>query len=196
MENERLKIVLDFTKFLVGTLLLGGISLAVSSSFKNREETLKEKESERLELELMGKYIEYALTDNVATRERFAQYFVWMSRNDQTRSGWVSYLKEVREEKASTESRMASLSAQAKQLEGLVASDKAKAEELRIVKQQLKDAMDQLSVRNAVAPGGKGVGRASFSGGAAIGEVSSLSGSGSAVTSGSGVLTESGAGGK
>lgn len=170
METERLRVVLDFFKFVLGTVLLGVIAAAISYSLKSREASLKEREGERLEFELMGKYVEFALTDNVATRERFARYFWRVSRASDTKQGWELYLNDVMKEKAEAESKRDALAAQTKELERLVASDKAKAAELQEVRRKLKEVMDQLEVRrSAVAPGVvlQGQGRGSGLGGSA-----------------------------
>lgn len=173
METGRVQVVLGFWKFFLGTILLGSITFFVSASLKEREMLLKERESERLEIELIGRYIQFALADNVATRERFARYFWRLSRSEEAKRGWADYLSDVMQEKASVESERTLLEAQRKELERLAASDRAKAEELKEVKQKLREVMDQLEVRKpVVVSGGTFQGHGAGLGGAATAQAS------------------------
>lgn len=170
MKLERAKLAVDVIKFVFGTALLGVLGHYTSSTLKAREMAIKERESERLEMELFGKYVEHALVENVGTRERFARYFSKVTRTAELKRGWEEYLNDVVQEKEGEERKKTELVAQEKELAKLVASDKAKAEELRQVRQQLQEVMGRLEVRrDAVAPGGTLTAHGSAQGGGAAG---------------------------
>jgi len=178
MKLEYSKLALDGAKFLIGTALIGLLGHFASSAIKEREVALKERESERLEMELYGKYVEHALAENVGTRERFARYFYKVTRTAELKRGWEEYLNDVVQEKEKEEQRKAELVAQEKELARLVASDKAKADELKQVRQQLKEVMGRLEVRkDAFAPAANVTGYGSAQGGVATGTLSVSGGS-------------------
>ncbi len=155
MKLEYVKLGVDFGKFLLGVVLLTVLGSYTSDAFKARELALKERESERLEMELYGKYVEHALAENVGTRERFARYFYKVTRTAELKRGWEDYLNDVVREKEGEERTRTELVAQEKELARLATSDKVKADELRVVRQQLKEVLGRLEVRrDAVAPGG------------------------------------------
>ena len=165
---EYVKLLVDVAKFIIGTVLIGVLGSYTSNAFKERETALKERESERLEMELYGKYVEHALAENVGTRERFARYFYKVTRTAQLKRGWEEYLNDLVQEKEGEERRKSDLLDREKRLARLAASDKAKADELRLVRQQLKEVMGRLEVRrDAVAPGGILTGHGSAQGGGA-----------------------------
>jgi hypothetical protein len=174
MKLEYAKLGVDITKFVLGTVLLGLLGSYASNTLKVREVALKERESERLEMELYGKYVEHALAENVGTRERFARYFYRVTRTAELKRGWEEYLKDVVQEKAVEEGKEAKLAKQEAELKKLAASDRAKAEELKAVRQELKEVRSRLEVRkDAVAPGGVFTGHGSgYSSGSATLSVS------------------------
>lgn len=144
---EYWKLGADVTKFLAGTVLLGLLGHYASIALKARE-------SERLEMELFGKYVEHALVENVGTRERFARYFYNVTRTPELKRGWEAYLQDVVQEKAKDEKKREGLEVQLRELSRLASSDKAKAEELKAVRQELLEVRSRLEVRrDAVAPG-------------------------------------------
>ena len=161
MEVERLKAWLGFYKFLLSAALIGGLSTLASWTLKNRE-------LERQEMEQFGKYINHALVENVGTRERFARYFWRVSRSSDAKGGWKAYLDDVLQEKREEQGKETMLAAKEDELKKLAASDKAKAEELKAVRQELREVRAKLEVRrDAVAPGGTLTGHGSGQGGAA-----------------------------
>lgn len=91
MEITRLKIWLNFYKFILGTLFLGGLTLFIDSSIKKREVEIKE-------MELFGRYIDYALTEDVGIRKRFAEYFASVTSSKDLRDRWNAYLIIVNQE--------------------------------------------------------------------------------------------------
>ena len=84
MDNERLTIWMNFTKFLLGTFALGLVATILNNEIQDREIELKE-------LEQLGQFIDYALTEDVGVRKRFAQYFSKVTRSDKLRERWSDY---------------------------------------------------------------------------------------------------------
>lgn len=91
MDNERLKLYLDFGKFFLGTFLIGIITFAVKSGFESREIAIKESEQ-------IGKYVEIALREDIGTRKRFAEYFKTVTISDRYRTRWTNYYELVKKE--------------------------------------------------------------------------------------------------
>lgn len=144
----------DVSKFLLGTVLIGLLGYYADNALKTREVALKERESERLEMELFGKYVEHALVENVGTRERFARYFFNVTRTPGLKQCWEAYLQDVVQEKAQEERRRDVLEGQLKELSRLAANNKAKEHELKAVRRELLEVRSRLEVRrDAVAPG-------------------------------------------
>lgn len=176
---ERLKLKYDFTKFALGTVFLGLLTLAVDHVFKTRE-------LDRLEMEQFGKYVEQIQSENVARRERLARFFIAVTRSEAFRQGWVRYLAVVEQDKAVLEQSIAADRAKEEELKKLASSDKAKAQELKVLRARLDSALEQLVLKgpvNATAPGGTGTVHGKGSGGVA------LSGFASDISSGSATLS-------
>lgn len=84
MENEKLKIFLDFSQFVVGTIGLGLVSTNINYHIQNREITIKEQAS-------IGQFVQQALQEDVGVRRRFAKYFATVTRSDEMRQRWAAY---------------------------------------------------------------------------------------------------------
>ncbi len=82
--NENLSQWLSFFKFLLGSFVLGGITLVIDSN-------LKERQIENEETQLIGQYVTYALTKDVADRKRFSEYFSTVVRSEKNRERWRKY---------------------------------------------------------------------------------------------------------
>ncbi len=106
---EKLKEWLSFVKFFLGTFLIGLIAAWVDSNIKNREMELQEIES-------IGKFIEHALTEEVGSRKRFAEYFAYVSRSEDARDRWKDYLKLIKKEYDSTVLKQTELKKQVEQV--------------------------------------------------------------------------------
>lgn len=91
MENEKLKLWLDFGKFFLGTFLIGFVSLVIKWGFQDREIAIKESQQ-------VGEYVEYALLEDVAVRKRFAEYFKTVLVSDDHRERWEKYFTLVESE--------------------------------------------------------------------------------------------------
>ena len=91
MENDKLKLWLDFGKFFLGTFLVGFISMIAKLGFESRELAIKESEQ-------IGQYVEIALREDVGVRKRFAEYFKTVSVTQGYRTRWASYFNIVNEE--------------------------------------------------------------------------------------------------
>jgi len=84
MDNVRLKVLSSLIKFLLGTVVIGVLTLRVESSLQQREIEIKEQE-------LIGKFLEHALQQDIGIRRRFAQYFSTVTRSDDARKRWKDY---------------------------------------------------------------------------------------------------------
>ena len=91
MDNERLTIWLGFTKFILGTFVLGLVTAFINNEIQSREIELKE-------IEQLGKFIDHALTEDVGVRKRFAHYFAKVTRSDRLRERWQEYYEDVDDE--------------------------------------------------------------------------------------------------
>ena len=78
MANEHFKLWLNFAKFIIGTVILGVVSLWINHDIQMKELELRE-------MGHLGEYIEYALQENVGTRRRFAQYFSTVVQSEKLR---------------------------------------------------------------------------------------------------------------
>lgn len=122
MDNERLTIWLGFAKFLLGTFLLGLVTAFINNEIQNREIELKE-------IEQLGKFIDYALTEDVGVRKRFAHYFSKVTRSEVLRRRWQEYYSDVEEEFKETKQKK-------KQIDERLASNENLDPELRANLQQ------------------------------------------------------------
>ncbi len=91
MTDEKLKIWLGFTKFLLGTFALGLVTTLLSDDLKRKEIELKEQNQ-------MGGYLEHALQEDVGVRYRFSQYFSKVTRSKELRERWEEYYEVVKPE--------------------------------------------------------------------------------------------------
>ena len=91
MENDKLKLWLEFGKFFLGTFLIGFISMIVKLGFEDRELAIKESEQ-------IGQYVEIALREDVGVRKRFAEYFKTVSIAREYRQRWEAYFNIVNRE--------------------------------------------------------------------------------------------------
>lgn len=91
MENEKLKIWLNFSKFLLGTFALGLVTAFLSNDIKMKEIELKEQNQ-------IGSFLEHALQEDVGVRYRFSQYFSKVTRSKELRERWEEYYKIVKTE--------------------------------------------------------------------------------------------------
>ena len=87
-----------FGKFLVGAALLSGAGTWANYIIENGKLTLLAKEIELKELEQAGKLVDYAISANIGTRERFAQYFAYVTQSDGRRKLWNDYWQAIHPE--------------------------------------------------------------------------------------------------
>ena len=126
MNEKHIELWLKLGQFLIGTVVLGVATLAVNSQIQKREVEIKE-------MEMLGKFVEHAINDNVAVRQRFANYFATVSRSEDFRDRWGKYKKKIDVEFQMREIETAELKKQKEQ-------EEKKAEELR---QKLAEAKVQ-----------------------------------------------------
>ena len=102
MNGDKLKLWLDFSKFLLGTVVVGLVSLWINSGIETRQVELKE-------MEEIGRFVEYALEENVGVRMRFAQYFSTVVRSEELRERWEAYSELVETEFTETQEQAVAL---------------------------------------------------------------------------------------
>ena len=102
MTGDKLKLWLDFSKFLLGTVVVGLVSLWINSGIETRQVELKE-------MEEIGRFVEYALEENVGVRMRFAQYFSTVVRSEELRERWEAYSELVETEFTETQEQEVAL---------------------------------------------------------------------------------------
>jgi len=95
---DRLSIWLSFTKFILGSFVLGATGILINSEFQSRELSLKEQEH-------LATFTKLALHEDVGVRRKLAQYFATVTQSDKLRSGWERYEKIVSEEFELTKQR-------------------------------------------------------------------------------------------
>lgn len=96
MESERIKQWFAFARFFLGTFAIGLVTLIANHQIQERELEIKEQEA-------IGHFLDQALTKDVAVRRRFAQYFANVTRSDELRERWMSYLNVVESEYKETQ---------------------------------------------------------------------------------------------
>jgi hypothetical protein len=84
MDIERFKEWIGFSKFLLGTVILGLVATGINYHFQKREIEIKE-------MEQLGKYVEHAIDENLAVQKMFADYFATMTTSDELRTRWHEY---------------------------------------------------------------------------------------------------------
>jgi len=88
LKLERTKMWLGMTKFVLGTVVVGLISLAVSTSLKQRELQMMALEKENKQLEM---FMSLAIRPP-EERRAFALYFSTLARDEKLKEAWQSYL--------------------------------------------------------------------------------------------------------
>jgi hypothetical protein len=131
---EKLKEWLSFVKFFLGTFLIALIAAWVDSNIKDREMELQETES-------IGKFIQHALTAEVGSRRRFAEYFANVSRSDEARDRWNAYLIAINKEYDSTVVKQVELSKQVEQV---------KEEEVKAIEKVRKRSASEPDTRKMI----------------------------------------------
>ena len=91
MTDDRLKILLSFVKFGLGTIALGLITISINRAIQYREIEIKEQDQ-------IGQFLEHALDKDVGVRQRFAQYFATVTRSEVLRERWKKYSKIINKE--------------------------------------------------------------------------------------------------
>jgi len=139
MAEDRLRIWLGLGKFLVGTVAVGVFSTWISHGIETRQVELKE-------MEEIGKFVEYALDENVALRLRFAQYFSTVVRSEELRTRWAVYSKLVEEEYAATQDSVRQKQEHVAALEEAVSTGDATNADLESARDQLQEFRSELKV--------------------------------------------------
>lgn len=141
MDEKRIELLLKLGQFLIGTVALGIATFAVNSQIQKREVEIKE-------MEMLGKFVEHAINDNVAVRQRFAEYFATVSRSEDFRGRWGKYKKIIDDEFQDVENKTAELKEKKEQEEKKV---ETLHQELTKIKEQEEKLARQLKEKNTLA---------------------------------------------
>jgi len=143
MDNERLQIWLNFSKFILGSVVLGSITLMVNSRIQEREVEIKE-------MEQLGTFVDKAIDDSVYIRRRFAKYFSTVTRSKEIRGRWEIYaaaieaeFEEKEEAKNKLDAEKADLTAK---LNTLVTKSKEEKKERAAIEAKLSRVEGRLAV--------------------------------------------------
>lgn len=91
MKQETFDQLMTVAKFVIVTVGFGFFTLQINSEVQKRGIEMKE-------LAQMGEYVNIAVSDNIGTRKRFADYFATVTRSEELRALWVDYQRTVTEE--------------------------------------------------------------------------------------------------
>ena len=150
MEKEKFDQWMSIFKFLIVTVGFGYISLSVNTSIQTREIEIKE-------LEQVGKYVDMAVTENVGTRKRFAEYFATVTRSEELKALWKDYEKKVNKDYEEEQKKKQAEEAKAKKLEAEIAKldeiPKRIDKEMELAKTyaELNNIKQELSVKSSYA---------------------------------------------
>jgi len=140
MDEKQVNLWLKLGQFLIGTVGIGLVTIYINYQIQEREIEIKE-------METLGKFVELAINDNVAVRQRFAEYFSTVSRSEDLRKRWAVYSDilneefraeeiktvEINQQKEEEEKKLAALR---EQLEEAVRTANDKQKILQMVEQQ------------------------------------------------------------
>lgn len=107
--NDRLKIWLDFLKFILGTFILGLAAVYINSDIQGRELDLKEQDQ-------IARFLNQALEKDVGTRKRFSEYFANVTQSKELKKGWKDYYSIVLNEYKADEEKKKVLENEVKNL--------------------------------------------------------------------------------
>ena len=91
-DYTKLKIWLGFSKFILGTFILGICGLLINCSIEDRQLKLKESVREEQSLE---KFLGHAVDQSIDKRIRFAHYFSRVSTHEDKRKLWTNFYNEL-----------------------------------------------------------------------------------------------------
>ncbi len=129
MEERQKKQISGFVRFLVGTVAVSIVVPLLNWQIQSREVEIKE-------LEQLGKFVEHALNENIAVRQRFAEYFATVSRSEKMRDRWNKYKSVLDKEKKETQERVERLE---KQKIEIVAQTDKRLQEVEVELQKLEE---------------------------------------------------------
>jgi hypothetical protein len=146
MEKVKFDQLMSVLKFLIVTVGFGYISLSVNTAIQTREIEIKE-------LEQVGKYVDMAVTENIGTRKRFAEYFATVTRSEELKALWRDYERKVNiayeeeeKKKQAEEAKVKNLEAEISQLKE-ISKQIDKEIELAKTYAELNNIKQELSVK-------------------------------------------------
>ena len=154
MTEKRVDMLIRLGQFLIGTVVVGIATLYINSQIQQREVEVKE-------LEQLGKFVEQAIDENPAVRQRFAYYFATVSRSELARERWRAYkaivdaeVREAEQNKEELKRQKATAEEEAKRKEEELQKARAMIVQLQQKAQgradpQLDKKLDELKVAQA-----------------------------------------------
>ncbi|NVL90702.1 MAG: hypothetical protein HWN69_06885 [Desulfobacterales bacterium] len=129
MEERQQKQISGFVRFLVGTVAVSIVVPLLNWQIQSREVEIKE-------LEQLGKFVEHALNENIAVRQRFAEYFATVSRSERMRGRWHKYKSVLDKEEKETKEKVERLEQKKNEL---VAQAEKRLKEVELELQKLEE---------------------------------------------------------
>lgn len=129
MEKRQEKQIAGFVRFIVGTVAVSIIVPFLNWQIQSREVEIKE-------LEQLGKFVEHALNENIAVRQRFAKYFATVSRSEGMRGRWDKYKSVLDKEEKETKEKVERLEQEKNQL---VAQSEKRLKNIELELQKLEE---------------------------------------------------------
>jgi len=100
---EKLKLLIDLGKFIVGTVLLGVFTTVINAQIQNKQIELEQLKADQAYL---SQFVEEAMSDRLVQRIRFAKYFATLTFSEASRERWQDYYIQLDEERIQKEERL------------------------------------------------------------------------------------------
>ena len=85
MDIEKLKLLIDLIKFILGSVVVALVTFWINAGFKDREIALSEHQ-------YLVQFKDDALNEDIEVRRRLAEYFAKLTLGKEMRERWLAYL--------------------------------------------------------------------------------------------------------
>lgn len=136
MNDERLKIWLGFAKFILGTVILGAVSVAINSKIQMREISLQEQKQ-------LSTFTADALNPNVTQRYLLANFFATVTQNTALKKGWQDYFEITKIEYDKLKVQEKETSKREKDLKDKLKKDQAKLKQVQTASEKLQKSFEK-----------------------------------------------------
>ena len=93
MELEKLKLIIDLIKFILGSVVVALVTFWINAGFKDREIALSEHQ-------YLVQFKDDALNEDIEVRRRLAEYFSKLTLGAEMRERWVAYLDLIEQKRS------------------------------------------------------------------------------------------------